>query len=105
LLLESTGPLLTSAISDLPCEQVRLEFGPGDALLLYTDGVTEARGPSGMFGHERLVSSVMRGDRRGPELLDGILTEVIDFSGSSTHQDDITLLTLDVAAPEPPRAS
>jgi sigma-B regulation protein RsbU (phosphoserine phosphatase) len=100
LLLQSTGPLLTSAFSEMPCEQVNLEFGPGDALLLYTDGVTEARGPTGIFGHERLVSTMMRGDRRGLELLDGILTDVVDFSGSSTHEDDITLLALDMAPAE-----
>jgi sigma-B regulation protein RsbU (phosphoserine phosphatase) len=97
VLLEPTGPLLTSALSDLPCEQATLEFGPGDSLLLYTDGVTEARGAIGMFGNERLISTLMRGDRRGPDLLDDLLKEVADFSGSSTHQDDITLLTLDLA--------
>jgi serine phosphatase RsbU (regulator of sigma subunit) len=37
---------------------------------------------------------IMRGDRRGPELLDGILEQVATFTGSSTHQDDVTLLTL-----------
>jgi len=97
LLLDPTGPLLTSALSELPCEQVTLEFGPGDSLLFYTDGVTETQGANGMFGQERLVSMMMRGDRRGRELLDGILKEVEAFSGSSTHQDDITLLTLDSA--------
>jgi sigma-B regulation protein RsbU (phosphoserine phosphatase) len=101
LLLPSTGPLLTSAFSELPCEQVSVAFEPGDALLLYTDGVTEARGPGGFYGHDRLVSNMMRGDRRGLELINGILTEVADFSGSPTHQDDITLLTLDLAAPDP----
>ena len=40
----------------------------------------------------------MHGDRRGTDLLDAILKEVADFSGSATHQDDITLLTLDLAA-------
>jgi sigma-B regulation protein RsbU (phosphoserine phosphatase) len=97
VLLESTGPILTSALSDLPCDQATLEFGAGDSLLLYTDGVTEARGSHGMFGQERLVSTLMRGDRRGSDLLDDILKEVVDFSGSSTHQDDITLLTLNLA--------
>ena len=48
-------PLLTSALSDLPCEQATVEFGPGDSILFYTDGVTEASGASGMFGTDRLV--------------------------------------------------
>ena len=75
----------------------RYRFEPGDSLLLYTDGVTEAWGPTGMFGPERLVAMIMRGDLRGPELLDGILEEVATFTGSSTHQDDVTLLSLELA--------
>ncbi len=98
-LLDSTGPLLTSALADLPCEQVTVEFGLGDSLFLYTDGFTEARGAQGMFGQERLVSTLMSGNRRGSDLLEGLLKEVADFSGSASHQDDITLLTLDLAGP------
>jgi phosphoserine phosphatase RsbU/P len=93
-LLEPTGPLLTSATSDMPHQQIGLGVSPGDTLLLYTDGVTEARGAGGMFGQERLVAAMMRGDRRGPDLLDGLLAEVGAFTGSPTQQDDITLLTL-----------
>ena len=97
LLLEPTAPLLTSALRDLPCEQATVEFGPGDSILFYTDGVTEASGASGMFGMERLISMMMRGDRRGADLLDDILREVAAFTGSANHQDDVTLLTLDLA--------
>jgi sigma-B regulation protein RsbU (phosphoserine phosphatase) len=97
LLLDSTGPLLTSALSDLPCEQATVEFGPGDSILFYTDGVTEASGASGMFGLDRLASLMMVGNRRGSELLDNILSEVAAFTGSSNHQDDVTLLTVELA--------
>jgi sigma-B regulation protein RsbU (phosphoserine phosphatase) len=96
ILLAPTGPLLTSALSDLPYEQLTVEVGPGDSLLLYTDGVTDAWGPTGMFGQERLVAAMMRRDRRGKDLLDGLLSEIAAFSGSSTYQDDITLLTMDL---------
>jgi phosphoserine phosphatase RsbU/P len=97
LLLESTAPLFTSALSDLPREQATVEFGPGDSILFYTDGVTEASGPSEMFGPERLVSMMMRGDHSGAELLDEILGDLAAFTGSSAHQDDVTLLTLNLA--------
>jgi serine phosphatase RsbU (regulator of sigma subunit) len=49
-----------------------------------------------MFGQDRLVSEMMRGDRRGPDLLDGLLAAVTSFSGSAIHQDDITILSLDL---------
>jgi phosphoserine phosphatase RsbU/P len=96
LLLETTAPLLTSALSDLPCEQASVAFGPGDSILFYTDGVTEAAGASGMFGTERLISMMMREDRRSADLLDDILGELAAFTGSANHQDDVTLLTLEL---------
>jgi phosphoserine phosphatase RsbU/P len=96
ILLDSTGPILSSALFDIPCEQATATLGPGDSLLLYTDGVTESHGPGGMFGQERLVTAIM-GGRRGADLLDALLSEVVAFSNSPSNQDDITLLALDLA--------
>jgi len=39
----------------------------------------------------------MRPDRRGKDLLDALLSELAAFSGASNYQDDITLLTMDLA--------
>jgi phosphoserine phosphatase RsbU/P len=98
ILLDSTGPLLSSALCDIPCEQVTRDFGPGDSLLLYTDGVTEARAPGGavMFGQDRLVRALMPGGLRGPGLLDGLLSDLAAYSNSPSHKDDVTLLMLDL---------
>jgi sigma-B regulation protein RsbU (phosphoserine phosphatase) len=98
ILLATTAPILTSALFDLPWEQASCAFGPGDSLILYTDGVTEAPRGIELFGAERLIDRVMRGDCRGAELLDEVLKDVAAFTGSSTHHDDVTLLTLDWAA-------
>jgi len=98
ILLDSTGPILSSALFDIPCEQATAALGPGDSLLLYTDGVTESHGPGGMFGQERLVSAIL-GGRRGSDLLDALLSEVVAFSNSPGNQDDITLFALDLAEP------
>lgn len=97
VLLDSTGPLLSSALFDIPCEQLTRELGAGDSLLLYTDGVIEARGPAGMFGQDRLLQAMGNGGRQGAELLDGLLSDVVAFSNSPNNQDDITLLTVDLA--------
>ncbi len=98
ILLDSTGPILSSALFDIPCEQAKAALGPGDSLLLYTDGVTEAHGPGGMFGQERLVAAVL-GGRRGADLLDALLAEIVAFANSPGNQDDITLLALDLGEP------
>jgi sigma-B regulation protein RsbU (phosphoserine phosphatase) len=47
MLLDSTGPILSSALFDIPCEQATAALGPGDSLLLDTDGVTESHSPGG----------------------------------------------------------
>jgi sigma-B regulation protein RsbU (phosphoserine phosphatase) len=96
VLLEPTGPLISSALFDLPCSEATVPLEPGDLLLFYTDGITETHGEHGMFGQDRLVSAVMRGERRGAELLDGLLAEAVDFTGSPALQDDITLLSLEL---------
>jgi sigma-B regulation protein RsbU (phosphoserine phosphatase) len=98
VLLETTGPFLSSLFSEFPCEQATLTLEPGDSLLFYTDGVTDVRGPDGMYGFDRLVSALMGGQRRGSELLDAVLAEISAYSGSESHQDDVTILTMDLAA-------
>ena len=66
---------------------------PGDTLVLYTDGVTEAFDQHGEeFGELRLVDSLRRHrDQRPRALLDSILDDVKRFSPHEQH-DDITLL-------------
>ncbi len=95
-LLDSTGPILTSALFEIPCEQATASLGPGDSLLLYTDGVIEAHGPGCMFGQERLLAALETGGR-GSQLLDAILAELAAFSNTASNQDDVTLLVLDAA--------
>jgi sigma-B regulation protein RsbU (phosphoserine phosphatase) len=95
ILLDSTGPILSSALFHIPCEQAVHPLEPGDSLLLYTDGLTEAHGPAGPFGQDRLISAILRGDR-GAALLDSLLSEIVAFSNSPNNKDDITLLSLDL---------
>ena len=76
----------------------RLALGAGDALLLYTDGVTEARDPSGEeFGEDRLSRLVRSGGGlTAREIVGAIRDDLLRFSESSDMQDDMTLLCLRV---------
>lgn len=71
---------------------------PGDAVVLYTDGLFEVEGPDGAHlgeaGLRRLVGSL--GELRGEELLDGLLEGVRSFSKSGAFRDDVCLLTAEV---------
>jgi sigma-B regulation protein RsbU (phosphoserine phosphatase) len=70
------------------------ELGPGDLLVLYTDGITEAENPAGeMFGEERLRGAVV-GARGLPAggVLDSVIGTVRAFAGDAPQADDITLM-------------
>jgi sigma-B regulation protein RsbU (phosphoserine phosphatase) len=73
-----------------------IPFGPGDTLVLYTDGITEAANAEGKeFSGNRLADALrtLRG-RSAAEITDGILDHVRRFSGQDHHRDDLTLVTV-----------
>ena len=74
-------------------EEREITVAPGDYLVFYTDGVTEAmNADSQFFGTERLEAAVARsagGSAR--EMVDAIVAAVRDFAGDVTQADDLTL--------------
>lgn len=71
---------------------------PGDALFIYTDGITEARDPQGEFyGLGRLDDVLMnRTNRSASELLQDALASLTNFAKEATAGDDRTLLAVTV---------
>lgn len=77
----------------------RVHLDPGDLVVLFTDGITEARQSMEFFGKDRLQQSIARGADRSPEeLVADIFAEVQTFTGSGL-KDDAGLLILKVLAP------
>jgi phosphoserine phosphatase RsbU/P len=70
---------------------------PGDALVLFTDGLVESRNPEGdEFGYDRLADLLARLRGRGAEALhDGLLDGLRAFLRGEPYTDDTTLLVLD----------
>jgi phosphoserine phosphatase RsbU/P len=70
------------------------ELAPGDRLILYTDGVTEAQNDAGeFFGRRRLREAIERaGDAGCPELHAQIQKAILDFTAGAEQADDLTLL-------------
>ena len=71
-----------------------VEIAEGDAVLLFTDGITEAMSPAGeMFGQDRLSAVLGRhGGLEAEQILNGVLADVNSFQGQQA--DDITLVVL-----------
>jgi sigma-B regulation protein RsbU (phosphoserine phosphatase) len=83
-------PLGIDATENYVDSHAQLEAG--DTLILYTDGITEARNPLGeMFGEERLdQSATCKGS--ADETLKSMLAGLDDFRAGRTLNDDLTLL-------------
>ncbi len=92
------GRLLGYAPGGVGLTDMTLTLEPGETLVLYTDGFTEARGPDGvtMFGAARLSEAL--GGARAALPLDRCAEElraaVERFTGTAELQDDLTLLML-----------
>jgi sigma-B regulation protein RsbU (phosphoserine phosphatase) len=86
---------------DKEWRQETVQLDPGDVLVLYTDGITEAhRKLPFLFGEERLRKSVRAtldaaGSQRpsAREIQDQILADVDGFVGGAPRSDDIALTT------------
>jgi phosphoserine phosphatase RsbU/P len=96
-LLEATGTVLGGAMADFPCGTRTVPFQAEDVLFVYTDGVAEAEGERGMFGHDRVRSLVGQSRLRGRPLVDAMLRELTEFTGGRPCGDDVTMLTIAAA--------
>jgi sigma-B regulation protein RsbU (phosphoserine phosphatase) len=68
-------------------------LGPGETLVLYTDGFTEARSPSGeLFDTSRLDATIASWNGNPEQLIKQILVHVEKFSAGRAASDDRTLL-------------
>jgi serine phosphatase RsbU (regulator of sigma subunit) len=90
------GPLIASvAPREYPMAEVAI--GPGDRVLLYTDGVVEAmRADDAMFGQERLRALVAEAPADPEALLSKVVDEVAAFTGrrGPEFEDDLTLVAV-----------
>ncbi|MCR9244145.1 MAG: PP2C family protein-serine/threonine phosphatase [bacterium] len=74
---------------------------PGDCLLIYTDGITEATDETEeMFGEERLTEALAAAARSGTarEIVDAIVAEVHKFRGGEIVGDDVTAVVVGCTA-------
>jgi phosphoserine phosphatase RsbU/P len=95
--LQPTGPLL-GALPDVAFGEETVTLSEDDTVVLYTDGVTEARNGHVFFGEERVKESVMAGGTPA-EQVKRLLTAVRRFARGDLR-DDIALLAVTVRTVE-----
>jgi phosphoserine phosphatase RsbU/P len=94
-LLEPTGGLL-GLVEEQRFDVENIRMHPGDILLLYTDGITEAQNKDDLFyGEERLCNIIRENHNSTPkEIAQEILQDVQTFSAESPYNDDKTLVVI-----------
>lgn len=91
--LRPTGPAV-GLVEDFQIRTETVTLAPGDTLLLYTDGVTEATNPGDeQFGVERLAAVVQRETGSTPKtLVQALRQELQTFTNGQTLADDTTVV-------------
>jgi len=91
------GGLALGGIPNLSLVEHTLDLEPGDALVLYTDGITETYSgdQDEFFGSPRLLAAIeATGGSTASALLAAIERAAADFAGDTPPHDDLTLLVL-----------
>ena len=98
-LLKTGGPVL-GVLPGFEYERGQVEFRPGQTLLVYSDGFSEAMNRRfEEFGEERIRASAERHAALPPEgLLETLTREVNEFCGDAPQADDMTIMAVRRAA-------
>lgn len=94
--VEGGGPLV-GMFDRLGLSEQRLEVAPGDRLVLFTDGITDAASPAGeRFGYERLRRAIAESCRTGGavDTCRAVIQGVLAFQADAQPADDLALLVL-----------
>ncbi|MFB0614702.1 PP2C family protein-serine/threonine phosphatase [Streptomyces sp. AGS-58] len=100
--LPTPGGLLVGILPDARFVTASTALAPGDTLLLYTDGLTEARtgeDRTGLYGDEALLAFAAGQAGKSPQAVIQALAALLDSFGDGLD-DDTALLALGVSAPD-----
>ncbi len=93
--LRARGMLL-GAFRNIPIEESTQAIAPGDAVVFYTDGLTEARNEEGGFLDLERVEATIAGAHGGSaqDIVDALMAEVHRFTGDEPQSDDLTIVVV-----------
>lgn len=92
------GGLVIGVRPDFEYNQTRIKLSPGDTLVFYTDGITEALNPKvEEFGEQKLLDIIVNYPYNSAEQLrNHIYEEMISFTQGESQYDDLTLIVLQI---------
>ena len=98
----ASGSVPVGLFSSATYSDERIQLEPGDVLVIYSDGVTEALNLAGdEFGDERLATELMKTRTSPlPDILQGVITAVQTFAGGASQSDDVTVLVARYMGPQ-----
>jgi len=92
--LKPTGPAV-GLMPDITYKVQEIQLEPGDLLIGYTDGVTEARSPEDeIYTRDRLQSLLTQPFKSAAETLERIKTHLFSFIDVAPRSDDVTMLAV-----------
>lgn len=93
--LPQAGPLI-GAFPTLDIPEVATDLAPGDVVLFYTDGVTDARDPTGERFEENRLFAAVESARGGTaqDVVDAVAAAVDRFQGATEPADDVTIVAI-----------
>jgi len=103
LLRRADGTIETLSLGDIPMgflsefsfREDAISFQPGDLLLIYSDGITEAKSSdNSLFEEYRLIQLLSKSNGSPKELIEHIIAGVEKFRREAQQSDDMTLLAL-----------
>jgi serine phosphatase RsbU (regulator of sigma subunit) len=89
--LGATATVL-GAFEDWDCALGRTQLAPGDLLVVYSDGVTEAVRGVELFGEERLIEVLRSHQDSAPDAIVSAILDRVRSFGADDQSDDLTLL-------------
>jgi sigma-B regulation protein RsbU (phosphoserine phosphatase) len=89
------GGVVLGVFPDTTFNQAEIAFNPGDRLLLYTDGISEARNASGEeFGEERLAQAGLSARTLAPTAMNEHLARELQAFTGGALDDDATIIVV-----------
>lgn len=97
--LDNVGGLLLGKFENAPYDMNTIQLNPGDTIVTFTDGVTEAEDEDGsFFDEERVITYLKKQPGKSLDsLVKGLFLEVMKFTGAADQSDDITVLSVQYA--------